>query len=440
MVAEERVDVAIVGAGPAGLAAAAELRHRSDLTVTVLERERQAGGIPRHAQHPGFGLRDLHMSLSGPVYARRLTERAHRAGATLRCRTQVTGWSPDGALELTSPAGAGRMHARAVILATGCRERPRSARLVAGARPEGVMTTGTLQQLVYLAGRSPGQRAVVVGAEHVSFSALATLAHAGAETVAMTTELPHHQSYALFALGAGLRYRAPLLTCTAVTAIHGHRRVQAVDLTDLATDHVQSLACDTVVFTADWIPDHELAVLAGLTLDGGSAGPRVDGALRTARPGLFAAGNLLHGAETADVAALSGRHAAGAVRAYLAGAAWPAAQVPLICEEPLHWLSPGAVEVAPGDGDHAPVASLRARPARPRQARARPPRGRYLLRAREELLDVRVALDQDGRSLLRHRLPRVTAGRSARLPVVWAAAVDPRGGPVVARVLRARRR
>jgi thioredoxin reductase len=420
MPGDDHVDVAIVGAGPAGLAAAAELRRRTDLTVTVLDREQQPGGIPRHAQHQGFGLRDLHLSLSGPGYARRLTERALSAGVTLRCGTQVTGWAPDGALELTSPAGIARIHARAVILATGCRERPRSARLVAGSRPDGVMTTGTLQQLVYLAGRSPGRRAVVVGAEHVSFSALATLAHAGAATVAMTTELPHHQSYALFALGAGLRFRAPLLTRTAVTAIHGHRRVQAVDVTDLATGRVQSLECDTVVFTADWIPDHELAVLAGLTLDGGTAGPRVDGALRTTRPGLFAAGNLLHGAETADVAALSGRHAAGAVRAYLDGAPWPAAQVPLTCEEPLHWLSPGAVEVT--------------------LPRAQPPRGRYLLRAREELLDARVALDQDGRSLLRQRLPRVTAGRSAALPVAWAAAVDPRGGPVLARVLRARRR
>jgi thioredoxin reductase len=425
-VADEHVDVAIVGAGPAGLAAAAELRRLTGVTVTVLDREHQAGGIPRHAQHRGFGLRDLHTNLTGPAYARRWTQRAERAGATLRCCTQVTGWSPDGALQLTSPSGIARLQARAVILATGCRERPRSARLVAGSRPEGVMTTGTLQQLVYLAGRSPGRHAVVVGAEHVSFSALVTLAHGGAEAVAMTTELPRHQSYALFAIGSALRFRAPLLTRTAVTAIHGRPRVQAVEVTDLRTGRVRSLRCDTVVFTADWIPDHELAVLAGLTLDSATAGPRVDGALRTARPGLFAAGNVLHGAETADIAALSGRHAAAAVAAYLDGAPWPAGQVPLICEAPLHWLSPGAVEAVPGSGGQRRVAP--------------PPRARYLLRAREELLDVRVALHQDGRLLLRHRLARVTAGRSAALPAAWRDDVDPGGGPVQARVLRARRR
>ncbi|MGA2011440.1 MAG: FAD-dependent oxidoreductase [Solirubrobacteraceae bacterium] len=417
----ERVDVAIIGAGPAGLAAAAELRRLTGASVLVVERELEAGGIPRHAHHGGYGLRDLHTSLSGPRYARRWTERARRAGAQLRLGTQVTGWAPDGALRLTAPSGATRVQADAVILATGCRERPRSARLVAGSRPQGVITTGTLQQLVNLAGESPGRRAVIVGAEHVSFSALATLAHAGAEAVAMTTELPRHQSYALFRAGAALRYRTPLLTRTAVTAVHGRRRVEGVQLTDLDTGHVSSLACDTVVFTADWVPDHELAVAAGADLDPATAGPRVDGALRTTRPGLFAAGNILHGAETADVAALAGRHCARAVRDHLRGAPWPAAPVPLVCEAPLHWITPGAVEA-------------HARPPAP------PPRGRYLLRAREELLDARIALVQDGRELTRQRLVRVTAGRSAALTPAWADAVDGHGGPVLARVLAARRR
>jgi thioredoxin reductase len=420
-VADDHADVAIVGAGPAGLAAASELRRVTDASVVVLDREPESGGVPRHSHHQGFGLRDLHMSLTGPSYARRRTELAQRAGVVLRLSTQVTGWTSDGGLELTSPSGRGRLHARAVILATGCRERPRSARMVAGDRPPGVMTTGTLQQLVHLVGESPGRHAIVVGAEHVSFSALSTLAHGGAETVAITTELAHHQTYALLRLGAALRFRTPVLTRTAVTAVHGRRRVEAVELTDLSTGKARALACDTVVFTADWVPDHELAALAGLALDHATRGPRVDGALRTARPGLFAAGNVLHGAETADVAALAGEHVAGAVRDFLQGAAWPTAQVPLVCEAPLRWCSPGAVAVAPGPP-------------------AAPPRGRYLLRARDELLDVRVALIQDGRTLLGHRLARVTAGRSAALPTSWAEAVDPAGGPVVVRVLRARRR
>src|SRR6185295_19367789 len=127
------------------------------------------------------------------------------------------------------------------------------------------------------------------------------------------------------------RYRAPLLTSTAVVAIHGRDRVEAVELSGRAG----LIACDTVVFTADWIPEHELAVLAGIALDPGTRGPVVDTALRTSRPGVFAAGNLDHGAEAADVAALAGRHAAAAVSAYLRDAApWPARSVPLRCAAP----------------------------------------------------------------------------------------------------------
>src|SRR5581483_4695312 len=177
-VAGETADVAVVGAGPAGLAAAVQLRRAGAGRVVVLDREAEPGGIPRHAKHQGFGIRDLHRVMSGPRYAARIAEAAIDAGAELRTEAQVTGWA-GGALEVTAPRGRSRLDARAVVLATGCRERPRPARLVPGSRPQGVMTTSMLQQLVYLRGESPGRRAVVVGAEHVSFSALLTLSHGG---------------------------------------------------------------------------------------------------------------------------------------------------------------------------------------------------------------------------------------------------------------------
>ena len=161
----------------------------------------------------------------------------------------VTGWSEAGALELTGPGGRSTLQPAAVVLATGCRERPRSARLVPGSRPEGVMTTGMLQQLVYLQGLPAGRRALVVGAEHVSFSAIMTLAHGGARTVALTTELPRHQSVAAFRLGALARYRVPVWTRTRVSAIRGRPRVEEVELTDLAGGGTRTVACDTVVFT-----------------------------------------------------------------------------------------------------------------------------------------------------------------------------------------------
>ena len=268
------------------------------------------------------------------------------------------------------------MAAPAVLLATGCRERPRSARLVPGSRPAGVMTTGMLQQLVYLTAARAGRRALVVGAEHVSFSALLTLAHGGARAVGMVTELPRHQSLGAFRVGAALRYRVPLWTRTAVTAIRGRPRVEVVELTDLDTGAVRTVECDTIVFTADWIPDHELAVLAGIELDPGTRGPAVDAGLRTSRPGVFAAGNVIHGAETADVAALSGRHAASAVAGYLATPGeWPGARAPIRCRPPLGWIAPNVVTRVAGAPAPSPLRAARARlpaPAGHRDSAARP--------------------------------------------------------------------
>jgi thioredoxin reductase len=410
--------VVVVGGGPAGLAAAIELRRRGVEDVLVLEREREPGGIPRHADHPGFGARDLRRLLSGPEYAQRYADLARAAGARIATATMATGWSGDGALLVTGPAhGAAALRPDAIVLATGCRERPRAARLVPGTRPAGVMTTATLQQLVHRYGERVGTRAVVAGAEHVSFSAVATLAEGGARTVAMVTEQPRHQSFAVFRAGAAARYRAPLHTRTAITRIDGRERVTAVELTALDTGSKRIVACDTVVFTADWIPDHELAVLAGIPLDAGTRGPVVDAALRTGRPGVFAAGNLDHGAEPADVAALSGRHAGVTAADHLMGdRAWPERLVPIRCAPPLRWIAPNAV--APGAG--------------------LPVRGRLLLRASAFLALAEIEAVQYGRVLHRARLRRLQPGRSTALPAGWLSGVDPAGGPVTVRVRRAR--
>jgi hypothetical protein len=283
---------------------------------------------------------------------------------------------------------------------------------VPGSRPPGVMTTSTLQQLVHLRRQRVGRRAVIVGAEHVSFSAVATLAHGGASVAGLVTELPRHQSLAAFRAGAAVRYRAPVWSRTAVSAIHGDERVESVELTELDAGRTRTVECDLVVFTADWIPDHELAVMAGCELDPGTLGPLVDQGLRTTRRGVFAAGNLLHPAETADICALDGRHVAPSVAAYLRGARdWPS-RVRLIARGPLAWIAPNLLLSAGHD----------------------PPRGRFLLRSREFVRRARIHLRQDGQKLWSGRVGRLVPGRSAHIPARWTSRVDPAGGPVIARV------
>ncbi len=230
---EVEVDVLVVGGGPAGLAAAVALRQGGAGRVLVVDREEQVGGVPRHTDHLGFGMRDLRRVLTGPGYARAWTQRAVAAGAELWAPATATGFAGPGAVDLTAPEGRHTVRARALLLATGCRERPRAARLVPGTRPAGVLTTGTLQQLVHLHGERVAGRALVVGAEHVSFSAAHTLARAGAEVAALVTDEPRHQSFALLRALLGLGHRLPVLTSTKVAAVRGRTRVEAVELTDL---------------------------------------------------------------------------------------------------------------------------------------------------------------------------------------------------------------
>src|SRR5207248_4342413 len=178
--------------------------------------------------------------------------------------------------------------------------------------------------------------------EHVSFSAALTLAHAGADVVALVTGYERQQSYAAFRFGAAVRWRVPVWTWSVVRRIAGRGRLEGVEVADVRTGAARFVPCEVVVFTGDWIPDHELARLAGLAMDPGTRGPAVDTTLATSLTGVFAAGNLVHAAETADIAALSGRHAARHVAAFLGGEAAPTgpdaaaagARLPVLVEPP----------------------------------------------------------------------------------------------------------
>lgn len=439
-----RVDVLVVGAGPAGLAAAARLAASGAGRVEVLEREQQAGGVPRHCAHGGFGTRTHPMS--GPEYARRLAEAAGRAGAVIRTGVSVLDWGATGSssaaadpgfsergargaaaaaragtgrrgpvtaagaapvLDAVGPGGHETIEARAVVLATGARERPRAARLVPGTRPAGVYTTGELQQAVHLFGQYIGSRAVVVGAEKVSYAAADTVRAAGADVLALVTDQPCAQVPLGQAQFTRLRDRVPLLTDTTVTELLGHGRLSGVRVRH-RDGRSAVLACDAVVFTGDFIPDHELARRGALTLDPGTRGPAVDADLYTSRPGVFAAGNVLHAVEPAGTAAREGARAAGAVLGFLApGAVWPAPGIPLVVEAPLRWIAPNRI-------------SPTARP------------GRYVLRTDVPLRRPVLHVHQDGRLLHRERpgSGTVLPNRTLLLTPRWHDRVDPEGGDV----------
>ncbi|MEU7057412.1 FAD-dependent oxidoreductase [Streptomyces sp. NPDC046197] len=406
MTGVRHVDVLVVGAGPAGLAAAARLAASGAGRIEVLDRERQSGGVPRHCAHGGFGTW-LH-PLTGPAYARLLTRATVSAGAVLRTGVTALDWAGPRTLTAVGPDGPETIEARAVVLATGARERPRAARPVPGTRPAGVYTTGELQQAVHLYEQHIGTRAVVVGAEDVSYAAAGTVRGSGAHVVAMVTDLPRDQAAPGRSLDARLRHGIPLLTGTTVTELLGRGRLSGVRVRH-RDGRSAVLPCDTVVFTGDFVPEDELARRGGLGLDPGTRGPAVDGRLRSSHPGVFAAGSVLHPAESAATAAREGAHAAAAVREWLTGAGWPAG-VPLAVAAPLRWIAPHRVAT----GDDLP----------------------YVLRTTAVLHRPTLHVTQNGR-LLHREWPRVRAAvpnRPLPLTARWTHRVDPEGGPVLVTV------
>ena len=403
------VAVAIVGGGPSGLTAAAAIAGQVDGDVVVIEREAETGGIPRHSDHLGYGIRDLKRFISGPAYAKQLTATALEAGAKLETEAMVTGWAGDRALQITSPRGVRTLTADAVVLATGARERPRPARLVPGDRPDGVYTTGQLQNLVHLHHASVGRRAVIVGAELVSWSAVLTLRESGCATAAMVSAYPRAEAYSAFRLPGRLLMDGPVLTRSRVVDIRGKNRVRAVVVENIDTGARHIIGCDTVVFTGDWIPDHELARTGGLDMDSSTRGPLVDASLRTSRPGVFAVGNLVHPVDTADGAALDGRHVAGAVSRWLRQSDEAAKPVRIRSASPLRWAAPQLI--SPGAGV--------------------PPRGDLLFWVDEYRRLPKLRATQDGRTLATKRTPWPAApGRVYRAPWSLVADADPDGGDV----------
>ena len=330
-------DVVVVGGGPAGVAAAVELRRRGVGRVLLLDRERELGGATRHCRHSPFGLREFGRVYFGAAFGRRLADEAARAGVVVQTGHSVVQLGDDGALLVAHERGVETLTARRVVVSAGARETPRAARLLPGDRPIGVLTTGALQAYVAFHGLMPFRRPLIVGSEWVSLSAVVTCLVHGARPVAMLESGPHPLASALlpaFPAVAGIPFHGG----AEIVDIVGGARVESVAFR--CNGELRQLACDGVLLTGRFTPEAALFAQSPMGLDAGSAGPAIDQDGRCANPLYFAAGNVLRAIEGGGWSFREGRAVGAAVAEDLQRAAASGDPVAVRYEDPIKLVVP----------------------------------------------------------------------------------------------------
>lgn len=364
MIFQDKVDLIIVGAGPAGLAAAIAARESGVSSLLVLERENEPGGILRQCIHNGFGLHRFSEELTGPEYAWRDIVRARELDIPILCSTTVLSVSKDRKVSFVSKeAGFRSVQAGAVILAMGCRERPRGSLCTPGTRCAGIYSAGTAQRFVNLEGWMPGKRVVILGSGDIGLIMARRMKLQGAEVLACVEIMPYSSGLNRNIVQCLEDYRIPLYLEHTVTNIVGRDRLEKVTISRVDSNRrpipgtEKDFDCDTLLLSCGLIPENELTRGIGVELSAATSGAVVTEKLETSVPGIFACGNVLHVHDLVDYVSEESFAAGHAAAAYLKAGAAVASAVP---ENRIHVTDgPGVRGTVPQLIDPDPEADIR---------------------------------------------------------------------------------
>lgn len=320
------VDIAIIGGGPAGLAAALAARDAGVEDILILERETHLGGILNQCIHNGFGLHRFNEELTGPEYAYRFVEKVKEAGIPYLTEAMVLSVTGDRTIYAIHPhEGLLHIRAGAIILAMGCRERPRGAILIPGERPSGVYTAGMAQKLTNMQGYMPGREIVILGSGDIGLIMARRLTWEGANVKMVCEIMPYSSGLARNVHQCLHDYDISLRLSHTVTAIHGRERLEAVTVSEVDT-HLKPIPgteervpCDCLLLSVGLIPENELSQEIGVEMDPVTGGAIVDEGRQTSVPGVYACGNVLHVHDLVDYVSEEAEIAAKSAAAYIKG-------------------------------------------------------------------------------------------------------------------------
>ncbi len=332
----KHASLAIIGGGPAGMSAAVAAYEAGVRDILILERDASLGGILQQCIHNGFGLHRFGEELTGPEYAARYEALVKEYGIPVLLNTTVLALSPDRIITATNQKdGVFELQADAVILAMGCRERPRGALNVPGTRPSGIYTAGCAQKYVNLMGYLPGREVVILGSGDIGLIMARRMTLEGAHVHAVCELMPYSGGLARNIEQCLNDFGIPLYLSHTVVELHGKERLTGVTIARVDAERrpvpgtERFIACDTLLLSVGLIPENELSKSAGLAIRRTTNGPSVDQDRETDISGVFACGNVLHVHDLVDFVSEEAEIAGKSAAAYLAGISVKSIDIPI---------------------------------------------------------------------------------------------------------------